>query len=77
MNQRFLEGMTYAQQVMTKAHELYRASDGTGRDLFAACLSVAHELVKERRSRLSVVQSLSDIRAQRARQAIGRFARAA
>lgn len=47
---------------MTKAHEFYRASDGTGRDLFAACLSVAHAIVKERRAYRAQVLSIMTAR---------------
>lgn len=57
--------MTYASEVMTKAHELYRASDGTGRDLFAACLSVAHAIVKERRAYRATVHSIMAMRRSR------------
>ena len=57
--------MTYSQQVMAKAHELYRASDGSGRDLFAACLSVAHALVKEIRARSAHVVSIMAARRRR------------
>jgi len=53
---------TYASEVMTKAHELYRASDGTGRDLFAACLSVAHAMIKERRAYRATVNSIMEAR---------------
>ena len=43
--------MTYNQQVMRKAHELYRANGGGSRDLFASCLSIAHGMVKAKMQR--------------------------
>ena len=43
--------MTYNQAVMRKAHELYRANGGGSRDLFAACLSIAHRMVKAKMQR--------------------------
>ena len=59
--------MTYAQEVMTQAHALYRANGGGSRDLFSACLSIAHGLVKERRARAGNVQSIMDARRKRKR----------
>lgn len=50
--------MTYNQSVMTTAHALYQANGGRSRDLFAACLSIAHKLVKQR-------SAVVDIRAAR------------
>jgi len=54
--------MTYNQQVMQKAHELYKASGERSRDMFAACLSVAHAMVKDLRARQEVVVNLMQTR---------------
>lgn len=41
---------SYNQMVMRKAHELYKANGGGSRDLFAACLSIAHTIIKHRKA---------------------------
>lgn len=57
--------MTYNQQVMHKAHELYRANGGGSRDLFAACLSIAHRMLKAKFQREATAAWMALYRRQR------------
>jgi hypothetical protein len=58
--------MTYASQVMTLAHQMYRAQGRGPSAVWRACLTEAHAIVKRRMQRDAWNESLRKLRMARA-----------